>query len=321
MAEPRRECLAAVVPETLAGQRIDQTLAALFGDFSRSRLQQWVRDGRCTLDGRVVRNKDRVAGGEQVELLAEFEDRVEPRAQPIPLDILYEDEHLLVINKPAGLVVHPAAGNPHSTLQNALLYHDLRLRELPRAGIVHRLDKDTTGILVVARTPSAHRHLVDELQARNIHREYRAVVVGAMVAGGTVDAPVGRHPVQRTRMAVVQSGKPAATEYRVLERFRAHTLLQLRLATGRTHQIRVHMAHIHYPVVGDPVYGGRLRIPAGASQGLRECLQGFRRQALHAFRLGLPHPVTGEWLQWEAPIPDDMAGLLVALRQDAGGAG
>ena len=315
--EPRRERLAAAVPDALAGQRVDQALAAIFGDFSRSRLQQWVKDGRCTLDGRVVRNKDRVAGGERVELLAEFVDQVVAHAQAIPLDILYEDEHLLVINKPAGLVVHPAAGNPDGTLQNALLHHDRRLRELPRAGIVHRLDKGTSGVLVVARTPSAHHRLVDELQARNLHREYRAVVVGAMVAGGTVDAPVGRHPVQRTRMAVTQGGKPAVTEYRVLERYRAHTLLRLKLETGRTHQIRVHMAHIRYPIVGDPVYGGRLQIPAGAAEGLRECLRGFRRQALHAFRLGLPHPASGEWLEWEAPVPQDMAALIQVLREDA----
>ena len=317
MADLRRQYLAATVPDSLAGERVDRVLAEVFADFSRSRLQQWVKDGLCTVDGRVARNKDRVTGGEQLEVVAECEDQVPARPEPIPLDILFEDDQLIVVNKRAGLVVHPAAGNRDGTLQNALLHHDLGLRELPRAGIVHRLDKDTSGLLVIARTPAAHRHLVDELQERNIHREYRAVVVGALVAGGRVDAPIGRHPVHRTRMAVTPTGKPAATEYRVLERFRAHTLLQLKLESGRTHQIRVHMAHIHYPIVGDPLYGGRLRIPAGASDALRDALRGFRRQALHACRLGLAHPKTGEWLEREAPVPADMAGLIAALRTDA----
>ena len=306
-----------MVPESLAGERVDRVLAEMFADFSRSRLQQWEKVGLCTVDGRVARNKDRVAGGERLEVVAEFEDQVPARPEPIPLDVLFEDDQLIVVNKRAGLVVHPAAGNRDGTLQNALLHHDLGLRELPRAGIVHRLDKDTSGLLVIARTPAAHHHLVDELQERNIHREYRAVVVGALIAGGRVDAPIGRHPVHRTRMAVTPTGKPAATEYRVLERFRAHTLLQLKLESGRTHQIRVHMAHIHYPIVGDPLYGGRLRIPAGASDALRDALRGFRRQALHACRLGLAHPKTGEWLEWEAPVPADMAGLIAALRTDA----
>jgi 23S rRNA pseudouridine1911/1915/1917 synthase len=317
MADARRERLQASVPEHLAGERLDRVLAELFPDFSRSRLQQWVKDGRCDLDGHAARNKDKVVAGQEIRLDAEFADQVTPHAQDIPLDVVFEDDALIVINKPPGLVVHPAAGNPDGTLQNALLHHDLGLRELPRAGIVHRLDKDTSGLLVVARTPAAHHHLVDELQERAIHREYRAVVAGAMVAGGTVDAPIGRHRVQRTRMAVTSAGKPAVTEYRVLERYRAHTLLQLKLQSGRTHQIRVHMAHIHYPIVGDPVYGGRLRMPSGASERLRAALQGFRRQALHAFRLGLKHPVSGEWLEWTVPVPADMAALIEALRADA----
>ena len=317
MSEPRDEAYDAEVPESLAGERLDRVLAELFPDFSRSRLQQWVKEGRCEVDGRVGRNKDRLAGGERLALSARFEDQVQPDAQPIPLRLVYEDEHLLVVDKPAGLVVHPAAGNPDGTLQNALLHHDLSLRELPRAGIVHRLDKDTSGLLVVARTPAAHRHLVERLQERDIHREYIAVVVGVMVAGGTVDEPVGRHPTQRTRMAVVASGKPAVTEYRVEERFRAHTLLRLKLETGRTHQIRVHMAHIRYPIVGDPVYGVRLKIPAGASEELREALRGMRRQALHARRLGLTHPATGEWMEWESPLPADIAHLIDVLRDDA----
>jgi len=320
MNEPRREDLSAVVPESLAGARLDRALAELFPDFSRSRLQQWVKDGRCTVNGKPGRNKDKLVGGERVEVVAEFEDQVEPHPQDIPLDLVFEDDQMLIVNKPPGLVVHPAAGNPDGTLQNALLHHDISLRELPRAGIVHRLDKDTSGLLVVARTPAAHHYLVDELQARRIHREYRAIVTGVMVAGGTVDAPVGRHPTQRTRMAVTHGGKPAVTEYRVLERFRGHTLLQLKLDTGRTHQIRVHMAHIGYPIAGDPLYGGRLKMPAGATESLREGLHAFRRQALHAFRLGLHHPSTGQWMEWEASLPDDMEMLLAVLRQDVAAA-
>lgn len=319
MTAARSEHYVAEVPEALAGERLDRALAELFPDFSRSRLQQWVREGRCAVNGRVGRNKDRLAGGEQLALDAAFEDQVAPHAQPIPLRLVYEDEHILVIDKPAGLVVHPAAGNPDGTLQNALLHHDLALRELPRAGIVHRLDKDTSGLLVVARTAAAHRHLVEALQAREIHREYRAVVTGVMVAGGSVDAPIGRHPTQRTRMAVTESGKPALTHYRVVERFRAHSLLQLKLETGRTHQIRVHMAYIRYPILGDPLYGGRLKMPPGASDALREALQGFRRQALHALRLGLSHPASGEWMEWQAPLPEDMSNLLAVLRADAEG--
>jgi 23S rRNA pseudouridine1911/1915/1917 synthase len=213
-------------------------------------------------------------------------------------------------------VVHPAAGNPDGTLQNALLHHDPELIQLPRAGIIHRLDKETTGLLVIAKTPGAHRNLVEQLQAREFEREYRAIVIGVMTAGGSVDKPIGRHPTQRIKMAVNYSGKEAVTHYRVEERFRAHTYLRVKLETGRTHQIRVHMAHIRYPLVGDPVYAGRLRQPAGASEPLREKLRHFHRQALHAKRLGLVHPLSGEWMEWEAPLPDDMQQLLEVLRED-----
>ena len=301
---------------TLAGQRLDQALAVLFGDFSRSRLQQWIREGRVRVDGRVLRGRDRVSGGERVDLDAVLESQGEVQAQAIPLAVVYEDEHLLVIDKPADLVVHPAAGNWEGTLQNALLHADPGLAVLPRSGIVHRLDKDTSGLLVVARTPAAHRRLVEALQARAVKREYRALVAGVVVAGGTVEAPIGRHPTARTRMAVTTAGKPAVTHYRALERFRAHSYLRVNLETGRTHQIRVHLAHVRHPIVGDPVYGGRPQLPPRPLPALVEALRGFGRQGLHAHRLGLAHPATGEWLEWESPIPADMARLLDALRAD-----
>jgi len=307
--------LSARVPENAAGRRFDQVLAELFSDYSRSRLQQWVRDGAVLLDDRRVEAKYRVSGGEWVEIAAELPEDSEVLPQAIPLDVRYEDEHLLVINKPAGLVVHPAAGNRDGTLQNALLHYDARLAALPRAGIVHRLDKDTSGLMVVARQLSAHKSLVEQLQARSVHREYLALVQAQVTASGHVDAPIGRHPRDRLRMAVVESGKPAVTHYRVLERFPAHTLVEARLETGRTHQIRVHMAYIHHPLVGDPLYGGRFRLPAGASEALAEALRKFRRQALHARRLEFTHPASGKPVGWEAELPADFEHLLAVLRE------
>jgi 23S rRNA pseudouridine1911/1915/1917 synthase len=280
-------------------------------------MQQWIKEGLVLVDGAARRPRDKMFGGEQLEVDALFEETGDCQAQPIGLHLLYQDDWLLIVDKPAGLVVHPAAGHHDGTLQNGLLHHDPALAILPRAGIVHRLDKETSGLLVVARTPAAHKHLVEQLQAREIHREYRAVVQGVMTAGGKVDAPIGRHPTQRTRMAVVNSGKPAVSHYRVLERYRSHSLLKVNLESGRTHQIRVHMAHIHYPLLGDPLYGGRLKLPAGASAELVEALRGFRRQALHAHRLGLPHPGSGEWMEWESPLPEDMTQLLEVLKTDA----
>ena len=303
----------------MAGQRLDQVLATLFGDFSRSRLQQWIREGRVRVDGRVPRGRDRVSGGERVDLDAVLEPQGEVQPEAILLDIVYQDDQLFVIDKPAALVVHPAAGNWEGTLQNALLHVDPALAVLPRSGIVHRLDKDTSGLLVVARTPAAHRRLVEALQARAVKREYRAVVAGSVVAGGTVQAPIGRHPTARTRMAVTTAGKPAVTHFRVLERFRAHSYLRVNLETGRTHQIRVHLAHVRHPIVGDPVYGGRPRLPPRPSPALVEALRSFGRQALHAHRLGLAHPASGDWLEWESPVPADMERLLAALRADAEG--
>ena len=308
--------LKALVPDQQAGLRLDQALSQMFPDYSRSRLQAWIKAGQVTVDGKKLRPRDRVSGGEEVEIEAVIEEDTGCQPEDIPLDVVYEDDSLLVINKPAGLVVHPAVGNRNGTMQNALLHYAPELAGLPRAGIIHRLDKNTTGLLVVARTLAAHKHLVDRLQNREFEREYLTVVNGVMTAGGTVDAPIGRHPVDRLRMAVNESGKPAVTHYRVIERFRAHTWVRVQLETGRTHQIRVHMAYKRYPIVGDPTYGGRFRVPPDSSESLLNTLRDFRRQALHAARLGLQHPETGEMMQWEVPVPEDMEKLIQALQQD-----
>lgn len=297
--------------------RLDQALAAMLPAYSRSRLQEWLKAGRLRVNGQIRRPRDAVVGGETVTGELVLETETVAAAQDIPLDIRYEDADLLVLDKPAGLVAHPAAGNRDGTLVNALLHHAPELATLPRAGLVHRLDKDTTGLLVVARSLRAHAALVEQLQARRIEREYLAVVNGVPVAGGTVDAPVGRHPVDRQRMAVTAGGKPAVTHYRVLRRFRAHALLRVKLETGRTHQIRVHMAHVRLPLLGDPVYGGRPRVPPDASPRCIETIQLFRRQALHAERLALMHPITGERLEWRAELPADLAELLAVLSEDA----
>ena len=304
------------IPEELAGNRVDQVLAKLFPEYSRSRLQIWLRAGQVTLDSQVPKAKHRVSGGEQVVIDAELETATEVRAQPIGLRLIHEDDQLFVIDKPAGLVVHPAAGNPDGTLQNALLYLDPGLAAVPRAGIVHRLDKETSGLLVVARTLTAHSALVQQLQSRSMHREYLALVNSVLPAGGTIDEPVGRHPRDRLRMAVTTGGKQAITHFRVEQRYQAHSLLRVRLETGRTHQIRVHMAHRHMPIVGDPVYGGRLRLPAGCSDELKQAIRGFHRQALHAVRLELVHPHNGEAVSWEAPLPADMQQLITAMQAD-----
>ncbi len=314
MAEPG--ALTARIPQALAGQRLDQALAALFPDYSRSRLQQWIRDGQVRIGHAKPRPRDKVWGGELVELSPVVMANERWEAQDLPLNVVYEDEDLLVVDKPAGLVVHPAAGNPDRTLLNALLHYRPGLERLPRAGIVHRIDKDTSGLLVVAVSLRAHKALVEQLKSHAIVREYQAVVTGLMTAGGRLEARVGRHPTQRVRMAVVASGKPAVTHYRVLRRYRGHTHLQVRLETGRTHQVRVHMAHLGFPLVGDPVYGGRLRLPQGCTDALAQTLRGFRRQALHAARLQLHHPANGESLAWKSPLPQDMAGLLMALARD-----
>ena len=309
--------LSAQVSDQQAGQRLDQVAAELFPDFSRSRLQTWIKNGELTVDGKACKPREKVIGGEQLAIDAELEAEQSWVAQPIDLDIVYEDDHLLVINKPAGLVVHPAAGNRDSTLLNALLHHSPELATIPRAGIVHRIDKDTTGLLVVAKTLKAHASLVDQLQEKTAFREYEAIVQGVMTGGGMVDEPIGRHPSQRTKQAVTHSGKPAVTHYRLIERFRAHTHIRVQLETGRTHQIRVHMAHIQYPLLGDPTYGGRLRLPKGATPELIEALRLFKRQALHAKKLGVEHPESGEYCEWEVPLPEDFRSMIKVLRDDA----
>ncbi|MGR9085856.1 MAG: 23S rRNA pseudouridine(1911/1915/1917) synthase RluD [Gammaproteobacteria bacterium] len=307
------ERLTAEVPFEMAGMRLDQVLAELFADYSRTKLQTWVKMGRVKVNGRTLKAKDKLDGGEEITLDAEPETVVESEAEAIPLDILYEDDSVLIVNKPAGLVVHPAAGNWHGTLLNALLHHDARLETLPRAGIVHRIDKDTSGLLMIAKTLQAHNSLTRQLQDREITREYLAVTRGRMTAGGRIDEPIGRHAADRKRYVVRESGKPAVTHYRVLQRFSQHTLIQVMLETGRTHQIRVHMAHIRYPLLGDPVYGGRFQMPPHCNERLENVLRNFRRQALHAAKLGFHHPVSGEYFEWEQPLPEDMSDLLDAL--------
>jgi 23S rRNA pseudouridine1911/1915/1917 synthase len=305
------------IPPELSDRRLDQAAAELMPEHSRSRLQSWIKSGVLTVNGKARKPRDKVMLNDVLELDAEPEVQVTWEAEPITLDIVYEDEHLLVINKPAGLVVHPAAGHADGTLVNALLNYAPEVENLPRAGIVHRLDKDTSGIMVVARSLIAHTSLVNQLQERTMGREYEAVVVGSLTGGATVDAPIGRHPQDRKRMAVVSSGKPAVTHYRLIERFAAHTHVRCKLESGRTHQIRVHMTHVRHPLVGDPVYGGRLRLPKGTTEELREVLAAFNRQALHARQLTLEHPETGEILTWEVPLPEDMVHLIEALRKHA----
>lgn len=305
------------IPEALSGQRLDSALAEMFPDYSRSRMKQWIQQGQILLEGRQVKPKVKVFSDQELQLDIES---VEPDndclPEDIPLDIVYEDESLIVINKPTSFVVHPAAGHRQGTLQNALLFYDETLAAVPRAGIVHRLDKDTTGLMVVARNLVSHKYLVEQIQLREVHREYQAIVHGVMTGGGTVDEPIGRHQHDRVRMTVREDGRPSVTHYRVLQRFRVYSHIQVELETGRTHQIRVHMQHLRHPVVGDPVYAGRPRIPPGADAAFIEQLRNFGRQALHAWKLGLSHPETGEEISWQADLPDDMQALLTAMQGD-----
>ena len=303
--------------EDFAGKRLDVVLAELFPDYSRSRLKIWIDQGQVLVNGKNVKPKTKMSGDEELQLTIQtIESEENCVAEDIPINIVYQDESIIVINKPAGLVVHPAAGHYTGTLQNALLYYDESLAEVPRAGIVHRLDKDTTGLMVVARNLTSHKYLVKQIQKHEVTREYQTVVFGVMTGGGMIDQPIGRHPRDRIKMAVRKNGREAVTHYRLLERFREHSHLKVQLETGRTHQIRVHMSYLRHSIVGDPVYAGRHRIPADAAPELIDCIHGFKRQALHAWRLRFKHPVSGEEVSYEAPLPDDMQRLLTLLQAD-----
>jgi 23S rRNA pseudouridine1911/1915/1917 synthase len=305
-----------MVPAEFEGQRLDKAAAEIWSDYSRSRIQRWIESGELTVDGAVAQPRLKLKGGETISIEAELEAVVEMRPESIPIDIVYEDADLIVIDKPAGLVVHPGAGNPGRTLLNALLNFDPALDRVPRAGLVHRLDKDTSGLLVVARNLTAHQRLVEMLEQRQIKRIYRAVCQTALTGGGLIDAPIDRNPRDRTRMMVREGGRESRTHYRLIERFRVHSQIELELESGRTHQIRVHMAHIRAPLVGDPVYGGRPRLPRRPGEELRRELQQFPRQALHARSLEFLHPGSNETVRFESPLPDDFERLLAALRRD-----
>ncbi len=306
-----------IIPEELAGKRLDQALASLLTEHSRSRITQWIKQGDVQINQQVCLPKLRLEGGEHVFIDANVSEPERWVPQDIPLDILFEDDDLLVINKPAGLVVHPAAGNPDQTLVNAVLHHYPPAKDLPRAGIVHRLDKNTTGVMVVAKSLRAHTDIVQQLQKRTMRRQYLAIVQGVLSGGGKVDAPIGRHPRNRLKMAVVNNAKHALTHYRIEQRFEAHTLLRCQLKTGRTHQIRVHMTHINHPIVGDNLYAGRAKLPKKASEELRETLRHCERQQLHAFELTLRHPDTQVEMHWQAPVPEDMQQLIELLKQES----
>jgi len=306
-----------VIPDSDIGIRLDVALTKMLPDYSRTQIQDWIESGSVLLNGEVAKTRTKLRGGESVTIDATRKQQPEYEAQDIPLNIVYEDDSVLLINKPAGLVVHPGAGNSDRTLLNALLHHAPQLQELPRAGIVHRLDKETSGLLVVAKTPRAHKSLTHQIKKRTMAREYQCIVYGTFISGGKVDAPIDRHPLQRKRMAIVETGKPAVSHYRIAEKFRALTLLTVKLETGRTHQIRVHMSHIRHPVVGDPTYGGKVQLAKNMTQLLIDALRKFKRQALHAVALGFTHPETGEFMRWEIPLPDDIKHMLSVLREDA----
>ncbi|AZV75957.1 23S rRNA pseudouridine(1911/1915/1917) synthase RluD [Coxiella burnetii] len=306
-----------IIPPELAGARLDQVLAKLFPDYSRSQLQNWIRGGHVKVDGiQKTKAREKVRENQFIEIEAQLEPNERWVPQPIPLDVIYEDETLLVINKPVGLIVHPGAGVRDQTLINALLHYDPSLSVVPRAGIIHRLDKDTSGLLLIARTLASHHALIKAMKARQIVREYEAIVKGVLISGRTIEAPVGRHPIHRTRMAVVEFGRPAITHFRIIKRYRAHTHIRVQLETGRTHQIRVHMAHIHHPLAGDPVYGSHVGIPVHLSDPLQTALKTLKRQALHAATLQFSHPFDQRPMACHAPLPADMAHLLECLEDD-----
>ncbi len=303
------------VPGELDGKRLDQALAKLCPEHSRSRIQTWIKSGDVTVNKSNYRQRDEVNFGDIIKIDAEIQSAESYEAEAIELDIIYSDKSIIIINKPAGLVVHPGAGNPNHTLVNALLNFDASLEAIPRAGVIHRLDKDTTGVMVVARTLESHTFLVDQLQQRNIKREYQAIVCGILISGGSIENKMGRHPVHRTKMAVTNAGKVATTHYKVLKKYEHYAHLHVQLETGRTHQIRVHMSHIKHPIVGDPVYGNNKSIKKGVNPSLREIIKNFNRQALHAFSLELPHPASKESIKFIAELPEDMNVLIESLNQ------
>jgi 23S rRNA pseudouridine1911/1915/1917 synthase len=317
--KPEFPAIDLVIPAQLAGARLDAALAQLLPQHSRTRIKAWIEAGDVRVGRQGCKPRDRVDAGARIRVHIRpgtGAETTQVKAEAIALDLVHQDRDCFVVDKPVGLVVHPGAGNREHTLQNALLGLDPDLAALPRAGLIHRLDKDTSGLLVVARTPEAHTSLSRQLLARTMAREYQAVCVGVMTGGGTIDEPIGRHRSDRLRMTVRQDGRPAITHYRLLERFRAHTLVAVKLETGRTHQIRLHFSHLHYPIVGDPVYGGRFARPKGASDALAAALRAFRRQALHAASLAFDHPRSGKRVAFTSPLPGDFVALLAALRAD-----
>ena len=305
--------LQTVVPKELAGKRLDQALATIFPEHSRSRIQTWISTGDVTVNSASIRQRDKVSEGDKIRIETVLNEIERNKPEPITLDILYEDDVLIIINKPAGLVVHPGAGNPNHTLVNALLNYDANLSVVPRAGIIHRLDKDTTGIMVIAKTLESHTFLVDKLQQRKIKREYQTIVTGQITAGGTIQNMMGRNPLNRKKMTVTNNGKLATTHYRLIKKYQHYTHLNVQIESGRTHQIRVHMSHINYPIVGDPVYGKNRSVKKGLNEELRKFILNFKRQALHAYSLELPHPLTGKEKTFKAGLPEDIKGLIKML--------
>ena len=302
--------------DSYLGQRIDQVAATVWNEFSREKLKQWMKEGHLLVNGNIVKPKYKCEGNEMLTLEVELEAQTSAQPENIPLDIIYEDDDIMVINKPVGMVVHPGAGNPNGTLVNALLYHYPKSAELTRAGLVHRIDKDTSGLLVVAKNLEAQFSLSKQLAKKTVYRVYDLICYGTMIAGGKIDEPIKRHPVDRVKMAILPGGRDAVTHYNVKERFQHFTRVQAQLETGRTHQIRVHFTYIGFPLVGDPVYVSRVKVPAGASEKLASALRGFKRQALHASKLGLIHPQTKQEMMFEAPWPQDFIELLDVLRSE-----
>ena len=309
------EMLQIIIPSRMKGARLDASLAEMLPDYSRSKITAWIKSGDALINGKIFKPKDKTSGDEIVFLTLNQKQSNDWTAEEIPLNVVYEDEDIIVINKQFGLVTHPGAGNWTGTLANALLYYDPTLSRLDRVGIVHRLDKNTSGLMVVARNEKSQKYLVEQLQNHSVDREYSAIVYGHMIAGGTVDEPIGRDSRDRVKQAVSQSGKEALTHYRAIDRFKSHTHVKAILETGRTHQIRVHLSYVGHSLIGDPMYGGRVRFPKKASEELKKALLNFKRQALHSKKLTLKHPISGEVMSWKAPLPNDMQELLSVLKE------